>query len=178
MAQLNMTNTDQNTKGNIMKLKLVRISSQHDSTIGVLYKENDNFVTQNKWEFLSFTMEDEFRNVKVYGETRIPEGTYEIKLRTVGGFHSKYSSSYPDFHKGMLWLQDVPGFEYVLIHKGNTDEDSAGCILVGYTANENITQQGSVGSSGKAYVDVYKKIVQYLIENERVFLTIENLDGR
>ena len=92
--------------------------------------------------------------------------------------NSKYSSSYPDFHKGMLWLQDVPGFEYVLIHKGNTDEDSAGCILVGYTANENITQQGSVGSSGKAYVDVYKKIVQYLIENERVFLTIENLDGR
>ena len=39
-------------------------------------------------------------NEKVYGETRIPAGTYKLKLRTEGGYHQKYSKRFPDIHRG------------------------------------------------------------------------------
>ena len=63
------------------KLELYRYSSQKDSTLGLL------FITDyetNKKEFLCFTLEDEKRDVKVYGETRIPKGEYEVVLREYG----------------------------------------------------------------------------------------------
>ena len=69
-------------------------------------------------------------------ETCIPEGEYEIKLRTVGGFNERYTKKYPTMHRGMLWLQDVPGFEYILIHQGNTDEHTSGCLIVGDTQQD------------------------------------------
>jgi hypothetical protein len=64
-----------------MKLEVLRISSQEDSTNGVLYKVNPD----KSREFLAYTLEDEERDEKVMHETRIPSGTYRITLRTVGG---------------------------------------------------------------------------------------------
>ena len=50
----------------------------------------------------------------------------------------------------MLELQDVPNFKYILIHAGNTDEQTAGCILVGDSQNNNdIQTDGFIGSSQK-----------------------------
>ena len=46
-------------------------------------------INRGKRTFLAYTLEDEQRDVKVYGETRIPAGTYKLKLRTVGGFHTR-----------------------------------------------------------------------------------------
>ena len=68
-----------------MKLEVLRISSQIDSTSGVLFD-----VTDGKREFLCYTIEDEYRAQKVKHETRIPEGIYDLTLRSVGGFHSRY----------------------------------------------------------------------------------------
>ena len=49
-------------------------------------------------------------------------------------------------HKGMLWVRDVPGFEYILIHTGNTDEHTAGCLIVGDSQQNNtIKSDGFVG---------------------------------
>ena len=45
-------------------------------------------------EFECYTLEDEYRDVKVMGETCIPEGTYDVKFRKEGGFHSRYSAKY------------------------------------------------------------------------------------
>ena len=67
-----------------MKLKVLRFSSQEDSTSGLLFLEGKKGL-----EFLCYTLEDERRVLKVKGETRVPSGTYKIELRTEGGFHEK-----------------------------------------------------------------------------------------
>jgi len=64
---------------------------------------------------------------KVWGRTRIPCGRYEIKLRNEGKLNEKWKQIFP-FHRGMLWLQDVLGFEYIYIHPLNTAKESHGCI--------------------------------------------------
>ena len=123
-----------------MKLEVLRISSQKDSSSGILFD-----VSNGRRSFLCYTIEDEQRDIKVYGETRIPPGTYKLKLRTVGGFHSRYNSKYGDWHKGMIWVQDVPGFEYILWHTGNTDESTMGCLILGQTQESNLVKKRWLG---------------------------------
>lgn len=155
-----------------MYLEVLRFSSQKDSTLGALFRKTmDNPKYQWDLQFLCFTLEDEYRTKKVYGETRIPAGTYEIKLRNGGGFHEKYKKRYPKIHKGMLWLQDVPGFEYVLIHTGNKEDDTAGCLLVGDTSCQNITKKGFIGSSSAAYKRIYPMIAETIEAGETVKIT-------
>ena len=117
-----------------MKLEVIRFSSQNDSTLGLL------FDVTNSRKFLFFTLEDEARDTKIMAETRIPEGIYELKLRTVGGFHGRYSKKYGSWHKGMIHVQNVPNFRYILWHTGNTDEHTAGCLLLGDTSQQNINK--------------------------------------
>jgi|DEB0MinimDraft_10_1074344.scaffolds.fasta_scaffold28323_2 hypothetical protein len=155
-------------KSKNMKLKLLRISKQKDSINGLLFI-NDKFVC--------YTLEDEERAQKIYAETAIPKGTYEIKFRNVGGFHSRYAKKFSDIHKGMLELQDVPGFEYILIHVGNTDENTAGCILVGDSQENNyIKKDGFIGSSTQAYRRIYPVIAKALENNEKVFIEIADIE--
>lgn len=123
--------------------------------------------------FECFGLEDEHRYEKKAGETRIPEGTYKVKLRTEGGFHNRYTQKFGASHKGMLHVQDVPGFEYILIHVGNTDKDTAGCLLVGsigYGA-ENL----SVGSSTPSYLKLYDKVIDSAARDD-LFITYTDSD--
>ena len=151
-----------------MKLQVLRFSSESDSTSGLLFDITEGV------KFLAYTLEDERRDEKVMKETRIPSGTYEVKLRTEGGHHNKYASRYGSIHKGMLWLQDVPNFKWILIHCGNTDEHTAGCLLVGDSQENNqIKENGFIGSSSNAYKRIYPAIAQ-AVENEGV--TIEYID--
>ena len=87
-----------------MKLQVIRTQLGKDATNGLLFIDG---------LFECYTLEDQYQVKKVMHETCIPEGTYKIKLRTVGGFNERYTSKYPTFHRGMLWIQDVPGFEYI-----------------------------------------------------------------
>ena len=147
-----------------MKLKLVRISSQADSTNGVLYIDD---------EFACFTLEDEQREIKVQGETAIPLGIYQVEFRNVGGFHTKYAKRFSDIHEGMLELKDVPNFQYILIHCGNTDEHTAGCILLGDSQENNVLlKDGFIGKSTQAYKRVYPRIAKALKNNEKVEIEI------
>tara|TARA_A100000172_G_C3037468_1_gene109024 strand:+ start:1243 stop:1725 length:483 start_codon:yes stop_codon:yes gene_type:complete len=156
-----------------VKLKVIRYSSQADSTSGLLFEESELGL-----RFLCYTLEDEYRALKVRGETRIPEGTYELKLRTEGGFHQRYTKKYPDIHRGMLHVTDVPGFEYILIHTGNTDEHTAGCLIVGDTqSNNGIIKDGFVGQSVNAYKRIYPSIAGVLEKGDTVtiqYITIDN----
>lgn len=150
-----------------MELLLQRFTSGSESTLGLLHIEN---------EFVAFTCEDQFQVEKVAGETRIPAGRYEIELRVQGGsFNPRYAKRF-DFHKGMLWLQDVPGFTWVYIHIGNDDDDTSGCLLVGMEAIFS-ESGGKVGRSTIAYSQLYPVIAEALLLGERVFITIEDHDG-
>ena len=157
-----------------MKYEVLRISSGKDSTSGMLFEVDNNTRT-----FLAYTLEDEQRDVKVWGETRIPAGTYKLKLRKEGGFHTRYLAKYGDtFHKGMIWVQDVPGFEYILWHTGNTDEHTAGCLILGNTqTNNRIAKDGFIGSSVDAYKFVYPRVAAAIEAGLDVEVTYIDYDG-
>jgi hypothetical protein len=132
-------------------------------------------VTQGK-KFQCFTLEDEARTVKVFGETRIPAGRYTIKIKAYGGFHNRYTKRFGAFHRGMLHITDVPGFTDVLLHIGNDDDDTAGCLLVGTSARENVVKAGLISDSTRAYKRIYEKIIEELLAGEEVFINYIDYD--
>ncbi|MAO66241.1 MAG: hypothetical protein CL666_14695 [Balneola sp.] len=147
-----------------MTLYLVRFSSGADDTLGILFLNGEAFC---------FTLEDEWRSEKVAGETRIPDGEYEIELRQYGGFHNRYKERFgTKFHKGMLELKHVPGFTDILIHCGNNEEHTAGCILVGDTVDINRDTNGYLGRSTEAYLALYEEVINAIQAGEDVEIIV------
>ena len=122
-----------------MKLKLKRIALRDTYTIGKLYVDGQYFCD---------TLEDRVRDLtkekKVPGETAIPAGTYNMVVNVS-----------PKFKRMLPRLLNVPQFDGILIHRGNTAKDSAGCILVG----EN-------SAVGKVLNSTYweKRVTEHLLE--------------
>jgi hypothetical protein len=113
-------------------------------TIKRLYKTDTSVIGEllvnGVWE--CFTLEDADRPVKIKGETAIPKGTYRVIINESNRF------------KRLLpLLIDVPNFEGVRIHSGNSNHDTEGCILVGQTRNKNY-----IGQSRKAFEKLFKKM--------------------
>ena len=153
-----------------MKLDVIRHQFGSDATNGILLVDGI---------FECFTLEDQVRDgEKVMSETAIPLGEYEIKFRTVGGYDARYQKKYgTTWHKGMLELQDVPNFKYILIHTGNTDEHTAGCLLVGETQQDlDKGKDGFVGGSGDAYKKLYPKVRDALLNGEKVSIKYSNIN--
>lgn len=149
-----------------MRILLDRWVSDADTTLGGL------FIPRGTGRALeAMTLEDEHRAQKVWGETRIPAGTYPIHLRREGSFHTRYQERFGRLHRGMLWLQDVPGFEWIYLHIGNTDDDTAGCILVADLASWDMTVQRSEA----AYLRVYPRLAE-AAERGELSITIRDLD--
>ena len=141
-----------------MLIQLVRLNDDGKSTIGTLSING---------AFQCFTLEDTYNEPKVYGKTRVPAGEYRIKLRDAGGMNKKYASRFPN-HKGMLWLQDVPGFEWVYIHLGNSHQDTDGCVLVGKGCD---SRNNTISASKVAYIDLYGIILDDI--NKEIEVTIQ-----
>tara|TARA_R100001460_G_scaffold20379_3_gene42241 strand:+ start:275 stop:865 length:591 start_codon:yes stop_codon:yes gene_type:complete len=153
-----------------MKLTVVRTQFGTDATNGLLFIDGI---------FECYTLEDQYQAVKVMHETCIPEGTYDIQFRKTGGFHAKYTERYKNAHYGMLHIQDVPNFTYILIHTGNTDEHTSGCLIVGETQQDlEVSKDGFIGSSTVAYKKMYSKVAGQLLQGKPVtieYTTINNL---
>ena len=96
-----------------MDLKVLRKELTARSTIGELHVDG---------KFECFTLEDAVRPVKIKGVTAIPSGVYEV----VVNFSQR-------FRRPLPLLLNVPNFDGVRIHAGNTDADTEGCLLVGKT---------------------------------------------
>ncbi len=122
--------------------------------------------------FKGVGVEDEKRDEKVKGETRIANGIYPLSLRVSPKFSKEYycdddgnliwhkhrttvelQKRYHAPHE-LIWVMDVPGFDYILLHWGNTDDDTEGCYIVG-SAFGKINGQNGVVASRKKYVEIY-----------------------
>jgi hypothetical protein len=149
-----------------MHLEVLRLSTTRNTTIGVFYING---------KFQCYTIEDTRRFKKVPGDTRIPTGVYEIKLRDEGGMHKRYWNRFPEMHRGMLWLIGVPGFKWVYIHIGNNKDDTEGCILVGDDPNNNVVEDGFVSQSTAAYKRIYPGIRSAIVNGEPVTISVKDI---
>lgn len=138
-----------------MYMQLVREHFTETSTEGKLFVNGT---------FECHTLEDTDRKLedggeKIYSKTAIPRGKYDIKV--------SYSNH---FKKPLPILLDVPQFEGVRIHSGNTSRDTEGCIIVGLT-NANGTDD-FIGNSKAAFKPLMAKIEEALLNEEEVTLEI------
>lgn len=107
---------------NSVKLRLERTFLGETYTIGKLYISDKYFcdVLEDRVVDKDKSGKFEGKEVKVFGESAIPYGTYEIILNMS-----------PKFKRVLPRLLNVPHFDGVLIHSGNTSIDTHGCLLVG-----------------------------------------------
>ena len=81
------------------------------------------------------------------------------------------------WHKGMLEVKNVPGFTDILIHKGNKEKHTAGCLLVGDVCHTNRKGKGEIQSSKLAYDYIYPIIRDILLKGEEVYITYRDFDS-
>jgi hypothetical protein len=129
-----------------MELQIKRMEFSEESTIGELWVNG---------VFECYTLEDKVRPVKIAGKTAIPPGRYEVIIN----FSQR-------FQKPLPLLLNVPNYEGVRIHSGNTAANTEGCILVGETKTENF-----VGESRWAFNRLFEKL-KAASETEKIFVEI------
>lgn len=153
-----------------MKLLLRRIFKGPRYTIGKLsingVYECDTLEDQDRGLTSQMSLE-EIKAKKVYGVTAIPTGTYSINMTTVSPKFKDRAWAKP--YKGILpRLENVKGYEGVLIHVGNKAEDTLGCILVG----ENKIK-GRVINSTATFYELMTVLLKAQSAGEVIELTIE-----
>lgn len=136
-----------------MILKVERKWKKQNYTIGILYINGIKFCN---------TLEDKVRDLsreaKVYGKTAIPAGTYRVE--------NTYS---PKYKRKMPQVMNVPFFEGIRIHSGNTEEDTEGCILVGIN---NVV--GKVTDSRNTYNRLYDRMCTAWSKGESITIEISD----
>lgn len=133
-----------------MEMKLARVQCDPDVTIGDLMIDGKH---------AAWVCEDTVRPanaLKVFGQTAIPYGMYHIVIT--------YS---PHFKRDLPLLVDVPGFEGVRIHPGNTPEDTEGCLLPGL-----VRELKGVGQSVAAFSAIFPRIEAAIAAGERCTIEI------
>lgn len=142
-----------------MKILVERKWRKADYTIGIL---SVNGVR------LCNTLEDAVRSEKVYGKTAIPAGTYRVLMNTVSPKFQDRAWAKP--YGGLVpRLRNVPDFQGVLIHPGNTAADTDGCILVG-----DNTIKGQLTNSTNRYYQLMGKLLAAALAGEAIDITILN----
>jgi hypothetical protein len=118
-----------------MKLELIRKIRNEQVTIGELYINGKYFSDTLEDVDRGLTEDDniaKINKIKIMGRTAIPTGTYYLVM--------DMSSR---FKKIMPHILDVPGFQGIRIHAGNTDKDTEGCPLLGTYNNDGLTLRNS-----------------------------------
>lgn len=130
-----------------MNIEVIRTTKTDKSTIGEMYIDG---------QFFCHTLEDVVRDKKIYGETAIPTGKYEVIVN--------YSNR---FKQQMPLLLNVPNFEGIRIHIGNDSSSTSGCLLIGMTKADNFIGQSKVAYA--AFMARLKKVGK----TEKIWITIK-----
>lgn len=153
-----------------MKIKVERRWPKPTYTIGRMYIDGLYYCN---------TLEDRDRGLrqgdtpasiksrKVYGETAIPAGTYGVTLNVTSPKYAAVSWYWQLCRGKMPRLLNVPGFDGILIHPGNTALDSLGCILVGKN-----TKVGRLTESKATFKAVYKRLKEAADKGEEIAIEI------
>lgn len=141
-----------------MKLTLKRIALRPTYTIGKLYIDDVYFCDTIEDTVRDLNKNGKFDNgeKKVHSKTAIPYGTYEIKWT--------YS---PRFKKYTPQLMNVPSFEGIRIHAGNTSADTEGCLILGKNK-----QVGKVLNS-RVIISKFYPIIKEACSNGKVTIEIK-----
>lgn len=141
-----------------MKLTLKRIALRSTYTIGKLYIDDAYFCDTLEDTVRDTNKSGKFDNgeQKIKGKTAIPYGTYEIKWT--------YS---PRFKKYTPQLMNVPSFEGIRVHAGNTSADTEGCLILGKNK-----QVGKVLNS-RATINKFYQIIKEACSNGKVTIEIK-----
>lgn len=153
-----------------MELKLKRIALRDTYTIGNLYINGVYFCDTLEDRVRDLNRDGDLNDVgegKVYGKTAIPYGRYEITMKVQSPKYSQRASY--AWCKGYLpRLLNVPHFEGILIHGGNSADDSCGCLLAG----ENKVK-GQVINSMATLKRLVPMLKHASDNNEKIWITIE-----
>lgn len=155
-----------------MNITLRRIAKKPTYTIGKLYidgvyfcdtlEDTDRGLTQS-------TPLTEIKKKKVPTKTAIPTGTYDLTMNIISPRLSRYQFYRTNCNGGRVpRLLNVPGFDGILIHVGNTAADSAGCVLVG-----NNSQVGKVLNSKTTFLKLYKILDKASREGQKITMTVK-----
>ena len=153
-----------------MKLRLERRWPKQTYTIGILYIDGLRFCETLEDKDRGLKQTDSLSYIKsrkVYQETAIPKGTYKVAMNITS---PKYSASawYWKLCQGKVpRLLNVPGWDGVLIHTGNTALDTAGCCLVGRN-----TKVGQLTESKATFEKLYKKMKAAYDKGEEITIEI------
>lgn len=153
-----------------MKLLVTRSYRKATYTIGWLYVDGRricNTLEDTDRDLAQTMTAAEIRRRKVYGETAIPRGTYNVRMDVVS---PKYSAVawYRSLCGGrMPRLEDVPGYEGILIHPGNSALDTLGCILVG-----DNTAKGRLTNSRSRFRQIYTMMASAAARGEKITIEI------
>lgn len=143
-----------------MKLLVIREPSKGDASLGFLYING---------VFECDTLEDVIREVegrpivewKIAGDTAIPQGTYKVTFENSARFGPR-----------TLTVNDVPGFDGIRIHAGNTDKDTHGCLLVG--TRDVMRDVDFIGNSREALAKLKEKVSMAIKAGETVEIEYRN----
>lgn len=146
-----------------------RIVHTDNSTLGVLYLNSD--------KPFSFIIEDEPREKKVQGETRIPAGTYKLGIRkelTPLTIKHLQNAAYEGWFKYHIEVLNVPGFSGIYFHIGNKEKNTEGCQMPNYMAR--IVNGEFEGLQSTAATKEFYSIVYPLLEKgeEVIYKIIDN----
>ena len=158
-------------ENNALELLLDRKYKNETYTIGNLYVDGEWFCNsmEDKDRGLSQTMPlEEIKKAKVYGETAIPTGRYEVRMDIVSPKYNGVKWYKDNFGGRMPRLESVKGFSGILIHSGNTALDSNGCILVGMNK-----AKGKVLDSRATFQKLWKILEQARKAGKTIYLTVK-----
>ncbi|ATV32558.1 hypothetical protein CUC00_08315 [Prevotella intermedia] len=144
-----------------LNLRVERKWKKKDYTIGNLYIDGVFFsnVLEDTVRGLHQDMTpEEIQKIKVYGETAIPSGKYEVRIT----MSSRFRCPLP-------LLVNVPGYEGIRIHAGNTARDTHGCLLPG--KNSSV---GQVSNSRATMNVLQKRIEDTIAQGGKVFIQIDD----
>lgn len=155
-----------------MKILVDRKWKKEDYTIGKLYIDGVPFceTLEDKDRGLTSSMPlEKIKVLKKAAITAIPTGTYNVRMDIVSSKYSKSSWYVQNCHGAKVpRLENVPGYEGILIHSGNTASDTEGCVLVGQ--NKAV---GKVLNSKETFLQLYNKMYAAYSKGEKIQITIK-----